>query len=43
MIFADGQQQQFVSSTAIPMIKNSEMDQMKSAYANTQMLDRLFN
>ena len=50
LIFTEGGQvppAHFVNSATIPMIKNGEasqqMDQMKSAYANTQMLDRLFN
>ena len=47
MLFPDGQQpnQHFVNTANIPIIKNGEpqMDQMKSAYSNTQMLDRLFN
>lgn len=44
LIFAEGQQQ-FVSTATIPMIKNGDVqiDQMKNAYSNTQMLDRLFN
>ena len=44
LIFSEGQQQ-FVSTATIPMIKNGDVqiDQMKNAYANTQMLDRLFN
>ena len=50
LIFTEGGQQtaqsHFVNTATIPLIKNGEpqqMDHIKSAYANTQILDRLFN
>ena len=43
LIFSDQAQSAFVNTATIPMIKNGEpVDQMKNAYNNSQMLDRLF-